>query len=96
MKKRHIGIFALFVTAAVLCGIALGAVFATVRDLPQIRALEDFSPSAITRVYSADNTLLAELYKKKRDPVPLAKIPKKLRQALIATEDRSFYEHSGV
>ncbi|MFO7838950.1 MAG: penicillin-binding protein 1A [Desulfosalsimonadaceae bacterium] len=96
MKKRSIAISAAFLTAAVLCGIALGAVFATVRDLPQIRSLEDFSPSAITRVYSADNTLLAELYKKERDPVPIAKIPKKLRRALIATEDRSFYEHNGV
>src|SRR6056297_348777 len=96
MTKRSYFIGGIFLGAALCCGVLMGAIFAMVRDLPQIRALEDFSPSAITRVYSADNTLLAELYKKKRDPVPLAKIPKKLRQALIATEDRSFYEHSGV
>jgi len=96
MRKRNYFICTIFLSAAIICGIALGAVFALVRDLPQIRALEDFSPSAVTRIYSADQALLAELYKKKRDPVPLDRIPEKLQQALIATEDRQFYEHSGV
>jgi len=96
MAKKSYFIIGIFLVAAVFCGVGLGAMFAMVRDLPQIRALEDFSPSAITRIYSADQVLLAELYKKKRDPVPLSKIPKKLQQALLATEDRQFYEHSGV
>ncbi len=96
MRKRNYFIGAVFLSAAIICGAAMGGIFALVRDLPQIRALEDFSPSAVTRVYSADDELLAELYKKKRDPVPLASIPEKLQQALIATEDRQFYEHSGV
>ena len=96
MKKRTYMLGGIFLFAAIICGIALGGIFAMVRDLPQIRALEDFSPSAVTRIYSADQVLLAELYKKRRDPVPLSKIPEKLRQALIATEDRQFYEHSGV
>lgn len=96
MKKRTYLLGGIFLFAAIICGVALGAIFAMVRDLPQIRALEDFSPSAVTRIYSADQVLLAELYKKRRDPVPLSKIPETLRQALIATEDRQFYEHSGV
>jgi len=65
-------------------------------DLPQIRALEDFTPSAVTRIYSADKVLLAELFIEKRDPVPLKDIPHHLKTALIATEDRKFYKHSGV
>ena len=96
MAKKSYFIIGFFLVAAVACGAALGGVFAMVRDLPQIRALEDFSPSAVTRIYSADQVLLAELYKKKRDPVPLSEIPEELQQALIATEDRQFYEHSGV
>jgi len=96
MAKKSYFIIGVFLVAAVVCGVGLGAMFAMVRDLPQIRALEDFSPSAVTRIYSADQVLLAELYKKKRDPVPISEIPKKLQQALIATEDQQFYEHSGV
>lgn len=76
-------------------GIA-GSFLAFTRDLPQIRSLESFMPSAITRVYSSDDVLLAEFYAEKRDPVSITEIPSHLKQALIATEDRNFYHHSGV
>ncbi len=69
---------------------------AITHDLPQIRTLETFKPSAITRIYSADKELLAELFTQKRVPVPLHMIPDYLKQAVIATEDRQFYEHAGV
>ncbi len=77
-------------------GIIAGVFFGLTRDLPQIRALESFIPSAVTRIYSSDKVLLAELFQEKRDPVPLKNIPSYLRKALVATEDRKFYEHSGV
>lgn len=86
----------LVVLGAALCGATIGAVFAALRDLPEIRSLEDFSPSAVSRIYSADKTLLAEVYVKKRVPVGLRQIPDSLEQALLATEDRHFYEHSGL
>ena len=79
-----------------ITGVLAGAFFAFTRDLPQIRALESFTPQAVTRIYSADEVLLAELYQEKRNPVPLNQIPRYLRQALVATEDRKFYKHSGV
>jgi len=40
--------------------------------------------------------LLAELYLKKRDPVPLKQVPQHLKAALISTEDRKYKLHSGV
>ena len=66
------------------------------RDLPQIRSLESFKPSAVTRVFSSDHELLAEFFQEKRDPVPLEMIPPYLEKALVATEDRQFYQHVGV
>jgi penicillin-binding protein 1A len=81
---------------ALCMGAAMGAFLALIEDLPQIRALEDFKPSAVTRIYSVDGTLLTELFTEKRDPVPLSAIPQELKQALIAIEDRKFYTHSGV
>jgi penicillin-binding protein 1A len=80
----------------ILCGIITGAIFGLIHDLPQIRSLESFTPSAVTRIYSIDRELLAELFSEKRDPVPLDIIPHNLKSALIATEDRKFYSHSGV
>ena len=94
-NKKKITIFLIFIGGAFF-GTTVGAFFALTHDLPQIRSLETFNPSAVTRIYSSDKVLLAELYAEKRDPVPFKNIPFYLKEALIATEDRSFYRHSGV
>ncbi len=82
--------------AGLLCGATAGAFLVLTKDLPPIVALEDYRPSAITRVYSSDQALIAELYAEKRDPVPLSRIPEDLISALITTEDRDFYRHRGI
>lgn len=86
----------LLLIGSIISGIFAGLFIGFTRDLPQIRALETFSPSAVTRVYSSERVLLSELYLEKRDPITLDKIPADLKLALIATEDRKFYRHSGV
>jgi len=93
---RKMAALAAVLLSGLLFGSLAGAFFAFTRDLPQIRALEAYSPSAVTRIYSADNQLLAELYAEKRDPVDLVDMPAYLKQALITTEDRKFYSHGGV
>jgi penicillin-binding protein 1A len=95
ITRKTIIIFIVLLAGMAAGGIA-GAIFAFTRDLPQIRDLESFRPDAVTRVYSADRELLTELFLEKRDPVPLRQIPQNLTAALVATEDRKFYKHSGV
>ena len=93
MRRR----FFIWVAAAgLLCGISAGSLLALTRDLPQITALENFRPPAVTRVFSADQVMLAELFAERRDPVSIHQIPPMLITALLATEDRRFYQHSGV
>ncbi len=86
----------LILFGAAFCGGMIGLFIGLTRDLPQIRSLESFTPSAVTRIYSADKILLAEVFMEKRDPVPLNVIPPHLKTALITTEDRKFHSHSGV
>jgi penicillin-binding protein 1A len=86
----------LVLMVGIICGSIAGAFFAFTHDLPQIRSLENFRPDAVTRIYSADKVVLAELFVEKREPVPLEAIPRLLKAALVATEDRKFYRHSGV
>ena len=93
--NTKISIFIVLLTG-MTTGVLTGAFFAFTQDLPQIRTLEAFRPQAVTRIYSADKQLLAELYLEKRDPVALDSIPFYLKAALIATEDRKFYTHSGI
>ena len=94
-NKKNIAIL-LGLSFSAILGIMIGVFIALTHDLPQIRSLETFRPSSVTRIYSADKVLLAELFLEKRDPVPLSVIPDYLKKALIATEDRKFYRHSGV
>jgi penicillin-binding protein 1A len=95
LNKKTITIF-IILLAGISAGVLVGAFLALTHDLPQIRNLETFRPDAVTRIYSAGKKLLAELYLEKRDPVPLKNMPHFLKAALIATEDRKFYKHSGV
>ena len=94
LKKKII--ISLIFLGATIGGITMGAFLSLTHDLPQIRSLEDYRPSAVTRIYSADKVLLTELFLEKREPVPIEVIPKYLKSALVATEDRSFYKHSGI
>jgi penicillin-binding protein 1A len=93
--RRHIT-YIILALAAVMSGAVGGFFLAVTQDLPQIRSLESFKPAAVTRIYSADKELLAELFTQKRVPVPFNMIPDYLKQGLVATEDRQFYEHAGV
>lgn len=95
LHKRKLSIIFLLI-AGVICGTMAGAFFAFTHDLPQIRSLENFRPDAVTRIYSSDKVVLAELFVEKREPVSLEAIPRFLKDALVATEDRKFYKHSGV
>ncbi len=95
LNKKTIAIL-LILIGGTFSGIAGGAFFALTHDLPQIRSLETFRPLSVTRIHSADRVLLTELFVEKRDSVPLNVIPYYLKAALLATEDRNFYKHSGV
>ena len=96
LSRKHITYIILVLAAALISGSVGGFFWAITYDLPQIRTLETFKPAAVTRIYSADKELLAELFTQKRVPVPLDMIPDYLRQGVVATEDRQFYEHAGV
>lgn len=86
----------LFIGTAIATGIIGGVLVAITRDLPQVRELENYAPSSTTRIYSADRVILAELFTERREPTPINKIPKIVRQAVLAIEDKQFYQHPGV
>jgi len=92
---RTFGIVALFLAAAV-AGTASGALFAFVGDLPQISALDDYSPGTITRVVARDGSPVGEFATERRTLVTYDQIPPVLRHALVAAEDGAFFRHSGI
>ena len=66
------------------------------RDLPSLEQLENYDPDLVTRIYSADGKVLSELFVQKRVFVELYNIPIHMQYAVIASEDRRFYEHWGL
>src|SRR6266436_2031067 len=65
-------------------------------SLPSVSQLERFDASEGTKVYDDNDELITEFHVERRIFVPLAQIPKALRDAIIATEDARFYSHHGV
>src|SRR3954454_8324463 len=92
---RNAGNVALFIVAAML-GILSGVMFAYAGDLPQVSALDNYTPSTITRIYSSSGQVIGELATQRRVIVRYDDINPRLRQAIIATEDAEFDRHFGV
>src|SRR6266545_943714 len=91
---RNAGLIALFMMAAML-GILSGVLFAYAGDLPQISALDNYTPSTITRVRASNGQVIGEFATQRRVIVGYDDINPLLRQAIIATEDTEFDRHVG-
>jgi penicillin-binding protein 1A len=92
---RNAGIVALFLIAALL-GVLSGGMFAYAGDLPQVSALDNYTPSTITRIYSLSGQVIGEFATQRRVIVGYDDINPVLRQAIIATEDAEFDRHFGI
>ncbi len=92
---KNAGIVILFLIAAAL-GSITGVVFAFAGDLPQISALDDYSPSTITRVYGARGDLVGDFAIQRRVVIRYQDISPTLRNAILAAEDDTFFQHFGL
>jgi penicillin-binding protein 1A len=81
------GIFALFL---------LGINFGLLGDMPDLSDIENPTASLASQVYAQDGTPMGKYYLEDRTSVKYRDISPYLIQALVATEDKRFYEHSGV
>ena len=91
-KKRFL--IALLIIVVIGFGL-IGYLYTLSGDLPSLTQLENFDPSLITRMYSADGVVIKELFTQRRVFVPLEKMPPYLVGALLSTEDQRFYDHWG-
>lgn len=96
-KKYLIIFWSLFLgglgmAALILWLISLG----TFGKLPTFEELENPKSALATEVWSSDGALLGKYYSQNRSNAVFEDLPKNLVDALIATEDVRFYEHSGV
>src|SRR3990167_2995546 len=65
-------------------------------QLPSVQSLNVVKLQVPLRIYTEDGKLIQEYGEKKRIPVAYKNIPKHLVQAILATEDQRYFDHSGV
>jgi penicillin-binding protein 1A len=65
-------------------------------DLPDVEELQNPKSNLATVIYSGDGKILGKFYKENRVNVKYEELSPFMVNALIATEDIRFYEHSGV
>jgi penicillin-binding protein 1A len=82
--------------AVVVIGVLIWYWNFLVSGLPSLDRIENPKPELATKVFSADGEVIDQFYIKNRSHLELADIPKPVIDALIATEDRDFYNHWGV
>lgn len=81
------GVFALFL---------LSINFGLIGDMPDLSDIENPTASLASQVYAQDGTPMGKFYLEDRTSVKYRDISPYLIQALVATEDKRFYDHYGV
>tara|TARA_B100000676_G_C18071195_1_gene844396 strand:- start:752 stop:2875 length:2124 start_codon:yes stop_codon:yes gene_type:complete len=76
--------------------VVIALIFQLAQNLPSLDQLENYDPDLISRIYSSDGEVLDELFFEKRIFVSLEQIPNNMKNAVIASEDRRFYDHWGI
>ncbi|MNS14052.1 Penicillin-binding protein 1A [compost metagenome] len=82
-----------------LGGIALFFLFASwglFGSMPSFEDLENPDSNLATEIISSDGVVIGKYFAKNRSQLKYSDLPKNLVQALVATEDARFYEHSGI
>ncbi len=66
--------------------------------LPSVDLLKDYKPKQLSKIISSDNKVIYEFYDfdSNREVIDISNIPEHLINALIASEDRNFYNHYGI
>lgn len=88
------GIFAAGISAVLLLFLLAG--WGVFGPLPTFEELENPETNLATEIFSSDGETLGKYYNENRTPVKYEDLPKHLVEALVATEDERFYEHSGI
>jgi penicillin-binding protein 1A len=65
-------------------------------ELPSYSKILQYKPELSSRLYSSDGVLLKSYHREERIFTPIERIPKKLINAFLSSEDKNFYTHFGI
>ncbi|MFC5047600.1 penicillin-binding protein 1A [Aquimarina hainanensis] len=65
-------------------------------DMPRFEELENPKNDLATQIISSDGVQIGTFFEENRTPIEFKDLPTHLTEALVATEDARYYEHSGI
>ncbi|MEZ5029621.1 MAG: transglycosylase domain-containing protein [Ferruginibacter sp.] len=74
----------------------VGANFGMLGKMPSLKQLQNPEADLASEIYSADGVLMGKYYAENRSEVKYNEISPNVINALLATEDERFYDHSGI
>ena len=96
-RLRHIIVSTLLVALSLAMMVGLFRLWQVKQDVDAIaQTLTLDQGPQTTLVFDAKGRVIASLYREHRLPVSLEQVSQPLQQAVLAAEDRRFYEHNGV
>ncbi|WP_434779681.1 penicillin-binding protein 1A [Neisseria sp. Ec49-e6-T10] len=96
-KRIFTTLFGLFLGFCILFAGVLGiAVMVTYPKLPSLDVVTNYRPKVPLRIYTADGKLINEYGEERRSFTKIEDFPQILKNAVLAAEDKRFYDHWGV
>src|SRR6201997_217603 len=89
-------LLAFLVLVSALVGATAGLLLVYSTDLPQVNDLEHYRPSSITELYDSQGHIIGSFALQRRVVAAYEDYPQVLRDALVSTEDKDFFSHSGI
>jgi len=93
-------VLAILIAALALCAAVIGGgvcfAYRMAQTLPTVSQLESIQQPLVSRVLARDGSVLHEFSTERRFWVSIDSMPPDLYHAVVAIEDRRFYEHWGI
>jgi penicillin-binding protein 1A len=89
-------VFGLLMLLSALVGALSGLLLVYSNDLPQVEQLEHYRPISTTELYDVNGRTIGSFALQRRVVAAYGDFPQILLEALISTEDKDFYRHSGI
>ena len=77
-------------------GTVAGSVATSFVRVPRVSELATYRPDIITQITARDGSTIARYAIERRILISRSEIPAVVRNAIVATEDKNFYQHGGI
>ncbi|MBQ3102086.1 PBP1A family penicillin-binding protein [bacterium] len=94
-RKKENSLLNFIIMFFIMCFAGLVAFYTYLVTLPPITNFDVIKPNQVTSIYSSDGEIIKTFAPFKFKKVEIENVPQDLKNAIIATEDKNFYKHSG-